>query len=206
MKRRRVGGPWKHVPTRFSIRVEYKCFWIMPPRKNEWHSMHKGIHGMQMVFRDREEAHHCYLEITISAAAAEAIQCGFDFSPLSREELEIRSSRAVKDVENITLKQRLDQLSRRLRTARKWIEREREEGKLLSEPAISATGEFRSGTADSGHSNTSGFTSEGSGKHSRTQEQTQRASRRDSFDEAIEELPGMEDLGDTIGEMLSDEE
>ena len=144
------------------------------------------------------------------------LQCGFDFSPSSREELELRSSRAVKDVENITLKQRLDQLSRRLRTARKWIKREREEGKLRSEPTSSATGEFRSGTADSGNSNTSGDASEGSGKHNRSSvekctlaedaDDEIQQNRRDSFDEAIEELPGIDNLGDTIGEMMSDEE
>ena len=135
------------------------------------------------------------------------LRCGFDFSPLSREELELRSSRVVKDIENITLKQRFDQLSRRLRTARKWIEREREEGKLLSvdSTTTNVTGAFRSGTADSGYSNTSGDTSEGSEKQGGTQEAMQGASRRDSFDEAIEELPGMEGLGDIIGENLSDE-
>lgn len=139
------------------------------------------------------------------------LQCGFDFAPLSREELELKGSREVKDVENITLKQRFDQLSRRLRTARKWIERERKEGNLLLDPSCTtsatgkAAGKFRSDTSESGHSNTSGDASNGSRKRDMAPEQTQK-SRRDSFDEAIEELPGMEDLGDTIGEVLSDEE
>lgn len=121
------------------------------------------------------------------------LQGGFDFSHLTRKELEIKNSRNIKDADGITLKQRLDQLSRRIRDAKEWIKAEREKGRLLDdlvEPCriddkVSARYEAGIlGTLDD--------------------DDGVPPFRRDSFDEAIEELPGVRGLPDSVVTMLSD--
>ena len=139
-------------------------------------------------------------------------QCRFDFSPLSREELKLAGSRDVKDVENITLKQRFDQLSRRLRNAREWIKREREEGKLVASTNNGPTEQTQIESSDNDSKindkleGTIGSNMAPDGNNGASSSlSTAQKRRRDSFDEAIDELPGMEGLGDTLIEArLSD--
>ena len=57
---------------------------------------------------------------------------GFQFGA-SRAELEMVSPTAIKDSENVSLRQRRDQLSRRLREVRKWIKQARDSGTLVND-------------------------------------------------------------------------
>ena len=139
-------------------------------------------------------------------------QCGFDLSPLSREEVKLAGSHDVKDVENIALKQRFDQLSRRLRNAREWIKREREEGKLVASTNNGPTEQIQIESSDNDSKindkleGTIGSNMAPDGNNGASSSlSTAQKRRRDSFDEAIDELPGMEGLGDTLIEArLSD--
>ena len=144
------------------------------------------------------------------------LQNGFDFSPLSHEELWMASARDTKDADGVTLKQRLDNLGRRLRNAKRWIKEEREatdETKpsgIVSchNPTISA-----SHVGSDGSNDASGETSsDGDGKWKRRDLDEQGSgaaeapSRRDSFDEVIDEVMAIEDLGQVIDEMISGED
>ena len=57
---------------------------------------------------------------------------GFQFGA-SRAELEMVSPTAIKDSENVSLRQRRDQLSRRLREVKKWIKQARGSGTLVND-------------------------------------------------------------------------
>lgn len=141
------------------------------------------------------------------------LENGFDFSPLSRLELEVASKRDIKDVDGVTLKQRLDNLSRRLRNAKIWIKEERDAtGKTKpSRPSRGTSNEQMVPTSPAG-SNTSNDASgettseEGITRKRRGHEEdgsvgAETPSRRDSFDEVIDEVMAIEDLGQVIDEM-----
>ena len=126
-------------------------------------------------------------------------QSGFDFSHLTHEELEMKSSRFVKDADGITLKQRFDQLSRRIRKAKNWIEVERNEGGLLDDHDVEPCNiddevKSRNEAGILGGTDNDGTTV---------------SCRRDSFDEAIEELPGIRELssdGIDVAVIFSDDD
>ena len=62
---------------------------------------------------------------------------GFQFGA-SHTEVEMVSPTVIKDGENISLRQRRDQLSRRLREVRKWIKQARDNGTLVNDHDTSA--------------------------------------------------------------------
>ena len=62
---------------------------------------------------------------------------GFQFG-VSRTELEMVSPTAIKDSDNVSLRQRRDQLSRRLREVRKWIKQARDRDSLVNDHGTEA--------------------------------------------------------------------
>ena len=62
---------------------------------------------------------------------------GFQFG-VSRTELEMVSPTAIKDSDNVSLRQRRDQLSRRLREVRKWIKQARDSDSLVNDHGAEA--------------------------------------------------------------------
>ena len=144
------------------------------------------------------------------------LQNGFDFSPLSREELGMASAKDTKDADGITLKQRLDNLGRRLRNAKRWIKEEREATDKTKPSGIVCC---HNQTVPASHvgsdtsNDASGETSpDGDGKRKRRDPDEQGSgaaevpSRRDSFDEVMDEVMAIEDLGQVIDEMISGED